>query len=952
MPLGPLDQQTIDAAVDDLFTPFYTLPKDDCIAALDALSRLETMDEKAGAYPPLPELFQNPVYQSQEMRASLKALSEIMYNQQPQNPTAFSGDQADVHHGKLGLFSLEEKEVKVEEKGEVRTKKVGELVSRSGANPTSKDVHDYMRSRFATAAYSALALHEIQAVTRGFDAGKKASYYKYFADWVSDAPDDIKVFLFFDGTLKPKIEAAFKATFAEERFKTFLPHVDPNLSVHVDGAINHLFSQQPTIFDKPMGRALHALFSNTLEGEESFLNLDVLKTSHYQSVQEKLKQQLKNADPHFSRDVLLSFIRVAEIQELLNRYGWFLQINHRGLVKECIKICEDYVNHLDKTPESEWAPLENGKLDEMSRVLSSEEFLKEKDFINWTTDFFASYFLADQKRKDILLAKLFYFALDQGKIKVPDDFLDAIYREEKSEKGFLDIKPYHINRIFLHAFTVPVDQWSAGYRKTLTKALKLLGSSNEKLNMELKRDSYPPELTEQLRSLLTAAKERYGYLGISLSPYNYFFPLFHYPRNLNEWMGIIKNLPPDQIIDACKNLEIRQGKILLQRFNYEEITFESLFKKLRPEQITAFLKTNLSKFIKEFRNFKDLVDDLHPEQITAVLKTNFSSLIRDFENFKDLIRDLDTDQKFAVLTELKNQNKLQEIIRFPHSPCKNLGRLISCFRWEEIPAVLETLKELLPTLIPDADSFGIVLSNVKGTDTYSSLKKRKAVCIALEDYLSQQIINGPADAASVLKHLDPRTEDMFYRTLGPLLIPHIKTIDDYLILHTAHTLSSSFCYEDSIYKDTDILHDNFRGIFPDLIKTTDDIRKLDFLPPEEKKDILNILLIDSLNKHVEERTKKAEAPEKKTLHPFWNKLPGIYSEEKKIKAITALVGALMDESKILDEEHIRPLSTGETGKVLEKHLETFRPGVTVEKFLNQFTRPVHGRRRSSSSSSG
>ena len=70
MPLSEkMDQEIVDMTVNPYLETIYnSLPKENAIAALAMLAGLSMMNKRAQAYPPLPMLFQDEIYQRSSCR--------------------------------------------------------------------------------------------------------------------------------------------------------------------------------------------------------------------------------------------------------------------------------------------------------------------------------------------------------------------------------------------------------------------------------------------------------------------------------------------------------------------------------------------------------------------------------------------------------------------------------------------------------------------------------------------------------------------------------------------------------------------------------------------------------------------------------------------------------------------------------------------------------------------
>lgn len=74
----------------------------------------------------------------------------------------------------------------------------------------------------------------------------------------------------------------------------------------------------------------------------------------------------------------------------------------------------------------------------------------------------------------------------------------------QTEANTLDLRPYHINRLFLHAFFVRIENWSECFTHALGSVIEWINKwdPNDAIKRQLKESSYSPSLLRQLELLL------------------------------------------------------------------------------------------------------------------------------------------------------------------------------------------------------------------------------------------------------------------------------------------------------------------------------------------------------------------------------------------------------------------------------------------------------------------
>ncbi len=910
-----MDRDIIDwSIIEPLMVIYNSLPKEDAIAALAKLINLPIMDEKEKNYPPLSPLFQNKVYQTKEIQSALKALSEIMHNPQPQDRAPFEETHNPVHWGKFNLLHQNEN---------------GEIVSRSGANITARDVHDYMRYKFAIAAFNIIALQEAKQFINDIkkNADKKNQYYKHLAEWVSEdaMPEAMRELFLSDNILKQKIITALKDNLSQKDFQIFLPYLDKNdlkkaleekklttpetettqllieekesktaesqFLINTNGMIDNLFLLGASAFDREMEAAMSTLLSGFVFDEEISRKLTIFEKPPYKAVHEKLQEQLKDPGEYFSPEVILSFVKVAETREILNLYGNAMKVNHADLFNACEQICRDYVHHLETTSEEEQIPLTKEKLTKLNQVLENvKEFIKEKEFIDWTSNVFALYFQSDQAEQDKILEKILYFVFDQKRIHTPDNWLHIIYQHNLShapeEKEFINIEPYHINRVFLHALTMPIEDWTPAFYDTFGSMLDLLESSNSDLAARLKRDSYPPEFIAQLRWLQNYHACQGEAKANPEPPVAFPIPVLYYPDNANEFARVLRLLSPEKISAVIEKLKTRSPQVFR--------TVENL------KVVLGSLNNNQQDVL--LTNLKDQLPDL----------------IQTMNNFYELLRDRNFTQKNFIIESIKDV--LPSLIMTP----SDLIDVLSYLNPAQRTIVFESIKnDLSQFMFQSTSDFKKILSYLAPNEKiifYEKIKNSLA-----------KFIKTPNKLFSILDALNPEQRADFFETLKNYWP---KIIINNQVLH--HCLESFREQKDVIYT----IYESLESQWPMLITTKTDLDYLGkFYDSEQRTRIANILLIHNLDNYMEDIARQLESITQHIAQQPQRIKMFFHSQQNILEAILMLKHSL-NLGVPLDKKYIEPLSKVKLKEpIIEAHLKIFRPEIKIKQFLEMTMNP-------------
>lgn len=972
MKLSEFARNIIDSATDDLLMAFVELPLADAIAALETLNKLPMMSINEAAYPKLPALFQNSIYQTAEIRESIEQLSKIMYNRQPQNPVKYSKYQSnDVNYG---IFSL--------------TGRVKESIS-------AQDVRDYLKYKFASTAFRVIAFNEAKVIISKWKESPKHKhlYYKYFAAWIKqaaaeDMPIEMRNLLLSQDVLKKRIYLQLKALEKDKKFAWFLSYLDDDnvapqarYSITFNKVIDQLYNKlTPTHVDAFLESSFNALFFGVFAQGGGFPTLEVLKNEPYQSLKEKLQEQIESGDDKFSylEGVTQDFIKVAEVQQNLNLYGGLIKLDEEKLVKEAGYISQDYLKHLKISASSEQKPLEEVKKNILGDFLHIvHDFNKEKE-VDWVSNFFATFFIADDDGKEMLFKKMCFLALEKNKFDITDSWLSNFFSENLNrEDGVVDITPYYINYIFLYAVTRPVEKWSSLYSVVFQKIIELLNSSNTNLStLVLKRDSYPVQFLDQL---IWLQKKYAKYIDPTLErdvgdqPL-VVFPLCYYPESISAFLRVIRPLSADM-----RTIFYMKFKDLLPQLIITADDYRSVIACLSPEQraiLDASVKDQMPQLIKTRQDLISVIYLFNPEQIIAFcasVKDQLHLIIKTTSDFVDILMYLNFEQRAALYKGVKDQmlsifkksksfmlvfNYLgglnsEQRIAFYESVKDQLPRIIngridlsyvlSYFGSEYTLAICESVKDKFPELITSICSYTWLCCNL-GSD------KRKFLFLSIKDHLLR-LIKSIGDFGLVIQVLDHEQIDFICENIKDELPRMVQENGNRFIDFRSYEIAKKNALLASLkdklpsiiisfytfYNVFDYLNFEQKVVFCESLKD-----KLSIIIPShytligfeqtDRQLILNTIINVSLDKYLTERSQGADK----------YKLFSYYNKQEKIDAVKALK-ELVNNGTTLDKKHFGALQDGSLGKIIKKFLNAYTKNITIKQFLNEnkssFVRP-------------
>jgi len=226
--------------------------------------------------------------------------------------------------------------------------------------------------------------------------------------------------------------------------------------------------------------------------------------------------------------------------------------------------CHGYLQAFEEFKEGLTFPnAPEGIADEINAFNTTLSACKEDNMLHPIENFFAQWFSA-QENGDLNTQKHCYgMLLDpeiRSKIILTDKAINHFIRlNPTASEGVIEVTPYWINRIFLHAILTRVDQWSDRFARVFQHTLAFVEDAFNQENSErtrsLRQDSYPPRLRKQLAYLEACWRQAVGnttQTDIPKRP-DFMILLPQDVRNFEEWQDV-SVLLDDAMLERVRSL--------------------------------------------------------------------------------------------------------------------------------------------------------------------------------------------------------------------------------------------------------------------------------------------------------------------------------------------------------------------------------------------------------------
>jgi len=701
MPLAHFHRLQIDAGVDYLLTEFYLLPNEnDAIEALRFVAEQKTLPVEAAQYETLPRTYSEERFQ--RVKDKLAALHQMMQNRQPQN--GMYPPYPGASHLEFGIFNL--------------------TSDMRGGEVMAEEVRDYLREKFQAIIWTLEILRPV--LLPHLNVWKQKNHPEYVSaltEWIKkientaeeEMPEKMQQIVRSRGILLINIKAKLR-----EKYPAITDE-------HIENIIKNILALPYAVIGKldQHAAALRAIFLlKPIPGNNVYcaVHLNVLK-----------KMRRNSSSPALSDAVLKSFVAAERVYT-------FLYFNQKTLpssfgeltAAEIRSECVNYFKQLLEMPVEEMQPLSDETIKKLK--LFYKKALEEVAFFK---DLFAVYFISDQK--DEYFAKLLQMDLTENRFFLSDEawvthimLSNASKEEQKSESAetAIDLTPYQINRLILHACFIHPNDWSPAFAFAFERVLKLLDPQKKEdaLNQALKKSSYPEGFFLQLVWLLNVHKAyRNGNKQeisdvVSLQPVTY-FPLFFYFPGGDELRRILS-------YSSVENRAQFLNKIKEHPFVAIE-DFLTVLHALQPSERAVFLWEDCAETIPHLINS---VDDLN-KTLRALRSGEHEKFL---EKYKDIVRKfvttLDNFRNTVFLLDRSDYEIVRDFLlkTFPDLfPELRSGMKVTTTHplgVQHLIIYVSPKEDKLPENIPTAEKFNHVFSLLvpeKRTDVYESLRGKE-----------------------------------------------------------------------------------------------------------------------------------------------------------------------------------------------------------------------------------
>ena len=612
MPLTNLDahyRQLMDPLVDPLLEEFHHVAEaKDAMAALEELSKVVPAPDGARNYSPLPEELKAPSLA--KIQGVLQQLHHMMQNQQPEQRIGQErgDDRPEVRRGIFGLAQRP-----------TATQAI-----------TSDLVHQYLRDKFAVKIQT-LNLLSLGVVARMLNTWKEkqpALYFTNLVSWVAQEgegmPKDMQTILQSRGILQKAIQ---------QKIKDNLPKIsEEEVNALAIAVMAEVLALPPELLDPDASAIADVYRVQPMRGDSSSPQAAALEQKDDGSPQaaalKEIKKQLRDKKGVSPTIIPLckSFLVAERAYRLVKKHGLLLStLEGMENPREVGEIAESYLKQIANPSPPEPRDLDPQNSNILTRFLEHANACLAESSVDQVENFFALYFRDDDRdTRDRLWITLIDLAFMQRKIFTDDVWLgrttEALLNPETRE---VDVTPYYVNRVLLHACLVPPSSWTPSFSGVFGEVLNLLRELEgaNLLNRRLKQSSYPVEFVAQLHWLARVYKTVHpdaaaARVDAGDQPATH-FPLLAFP-------------------DFGPLLDGDFGRLLHGDFG-------RLLRGLTPEQCAAVyesMKEHLPSIIKTGLNFGDALRYLPPAQRAAVyesMKDRLPSIIETGTNFGEAL---------------------------------------------------------------------------------------------------------------------------------------------------------------------------------------------------------------------------------------------------------------------------------------------------------------------------
>ncbi|MBA3536352.1 MAG: hypothetical protein H0T84_07070 [Tatlockia sp.] len=485
-----------------------------------------------------------------------------------------------------------------------------------------------------------------------------------------------------------------------------------------------------------------------------------------------------NNDSH-ARQVM-TFNSAQEISKLITKYQGLLRAWNQEMITET-QI--DELNHLLKSYETKCMERAAPQIDEelsvaMLRFEKVSFAFRNDARYDWVENFFIHWALAketDNQESLIQLYSSLHEPVIQEKYLVTDDFLEQQFPQTASE---IEITPYLINRLFLHAIMVHPTQWTKLFSNYFSRVhtfveQELVNPGQAHQALALKNDSYPKALMQQMKFLHTHFQSIQEERENPIVPFDFYLPMKHFIRNTMQLNNVMMLLSDSQKTAFINFLGHEFLKTLIKSFS----KIVSVIKGLSENQIPVFMNALGHEFlitlIKNTMHLGMIIYPLTETQIPifidALGNEFIKTLIKSPTDLWRVIKECSENQIPVFINALGN-----EFLKTLIKNSNNLGEVIKLLPENQKTVLINALDhEFLKTLIESSSDLGEVISELSENQILTFIE-------ALGHEFLETLIESPSDVDDVIEWLSDNRKAVFINALGPeFLKTLINSFDDF-----------------------------------------------------------------------------------------------------------------------------------------------------------------------------
>jgi hypothetical protein len=543
------------------------------------------------------------------------------------------------------------------------------------------------------------------------------------------------------------------------------------------------------------------------------------------------------------------------------KYQFLLTITGQfsDLIAPFIKEIEEYFEVLANRQE-----LPNNDLSDTHRQLKNQLFTdlecsKRNNFSDHIENFFYKWFDQSQFAEELTKTRQHLYPL-----LLTPEFQDKIFLSNKAitsllqshVEGFLDLSSYEINRVFLHAISISPKDWSLEFGGKIAADSSLLegglfsevlafvtnqfNGNNERLALQLKKESYPQVLLNQLTYLQKIYREKMwdelsedekqqrDVLDIN-EPINRPDEMIIIPSRMQtakDWLKIT-----DYLFNSKETWEkvyqvYRVNINRLLALNIDLDLFKPYLSTIPDPFLGSFLAQAASKIAKHIKNSEGLTSTLYnlQEQNQIILIQSMAAtvkfVIQNGQELENVLIELPESSKTALMeilgdsikTMIRDSSELICVFKILPQPQKVL--LIKTLN-ERINLILKNGSELINLLVELPKSSRAVLMEILG----DSIKT---------------IIRNSSDLIFVFKILPKPQKVLLIKTLDECINLILK--DGNVLVHALDNLREN----DKVTFINALAHQSGK-----IIQTSDQLKNtLDMLPESARIKLIELLSED------------------------------------------------------------------------------------------------------------